>query len=281
MKRHLPGFATRLLVPAFLAASSLAVKTASAQDLQPPPPLEPAAPVPPYTAPGTPYSPGSPYAPGAATSGPVYGNSSDESKDSGLGLEWVYLNADIGVDYTNMNSLNSSNLQLQKTQSFGPAFGLGAGVRLLFFTAGARVRDLQLSDFSLWEVNAEAAFHIRIDHVDPYFGVRGGYAFVGTLSSDAVANGASNLTVHGFNAGLMFGFDYYFNHLLSVGLDGNPDFLFLQRPPVTLAQLPLPPGVTLTPQQIAAFQQQSAAYQQSGSSIGFGFAGTAHFGVHF
>jgi hypothetical protein len=260
-----PSGHARPAVAAAVGAGLLcAAQPAFAQDLQPPPPMS--AP----STPSTPYSP-TPYSPGA-TSGPVYGNANDEPKDSGLGLEWVWINADIGVDYTSMDSLSSSNLGIQKASSFGPAVGVGAGVRLLFFTLGARVRDLQLSDFSLWEVNGEAAFHIRIDHVDPYFGVRGGYAFVGTLSSDAVASGASDFSVHGFNAGLMFGFDYYFNHLFSVGLDGNPEFLFLQRPPI----------VSLTPaQQMFLNAQQLAAYQQSGSSVGFGFAGTAHFGVHF
>ena len=61
-----------------------------------------------------------------------------------------------------------------------------AGVRLLFFTLGARARDLQLSGFNLWELDGEAAFHIRIWRIDPYFGVRGGYAFVGSLGSGAV-----------------------------------------------------------------------------------------------
>jgi hypothetical protein len=271
-----PALARAAVAAAFGAGSLCAAQTAFAQDLQPPPPLSsPASDAPaatPYApAPSTPYSPISPYSPGA-TSGPVYGNARDESKDSGLGLEWVWINADVGVDYTSMNSLSSSNLQIQKASSFGPAFGVGAGVRLLFFTLGARVRDLQLSDFSLWEVNGEAAFHMRIDHVDPYFGVRGGYAFVGTLSSDAVANGASEFSVHGFNAGLMFGFDYYFNHWVSVGLDGNPDFLFLQRPPIGS----IPPAILA---QLSPAQQ--SAYQQSGSSIGFGFAGTVHAGVHF
>lgn len=278
MSLRIVAFSPRAVLSGALGVAALSASPASfAQDLQPPPPMSAPGPGTPYAQgpyaapPNAPYSPISPYSPGA-TSGPVYGNANDESKDSGLGLEWVWINADIGVDYTSMNSVSSSNLQIQKASSFGPAFGIGAGVRLLFFTAGVRVRDLQLTDFSLWEVNGEAAFHMRIDHVDPYFGVRGGYAFVGTLSSDAVANGASDFSVHGFNAGLMFGFDYYFNHLISVGLDGNPEFLFLQRPPV----VSLPPAVLaqLTP-------QQQTAYQQSGSSVGFGFAGTAHLGVHF
>ncbi len=246
-----------------LLASSLLASSAWGQDLQPPPPIDPN--------PAPPASPQVVPAPGTPTSGATTVTNTDESKDSGLGLEWLWLNAEIGADYTSMDSINSSNFQLQRSASAGPAFGVGAGVRILFFTAGVRARDLQLSDFSLWEVDAEAAFHTRIDHVDPYFGLRGGYAFVGTLSSDAVQTGASDFTVHGFNAGLMFGLDYYFSHFVSLGVDGNPEFLFLQRPPVTL-----PAGVEmlLTP-------AQQTAYRQSGSSVGFGIAGTVHLGVHF
>ena len=39
----------------------------------------------------------------------------------------------------------------------------------------------------LWELNGEAAFHVRVGHVDGYFGVRGGYNFVGSLNSSTVS----------------------------------------------------------------------------------------------
>jgi hypothetical protein len=192
----------------------------------------------------------------------------------------VWINADVGLNSTSMNSLSSSNLgSIQKTSSFGGVFGAGAGIRLFFFTAGVRVRDLQLSNFNLWEVDGEAAFHVRIDHVDPYFGARGGYAFVGTLSSDAVqtapGGSASDVSVHGVNLGLIFGVDVYLTHVISLGIEGNPEFLFLQRPPVAL-----PPGVD--PKLIPLLPpQEQTLYQESGSSIGFGFTGTAHLGLHF
>jgi hypothetical protein len=245
------------LCAAVAAAALLASGRARAQDLQPPPPMA-ASPSPP-----TYYSP----------------NASDQSQDSGLGLEWVYLNADAGFAYTNMQSLSESNLAIQQASSAGGAFGVGAGVRLLFFTLGARARDLQLSSFNLWELDGEAAFHIRIWRIDPYFGVRGGYAFVGALGSGAVAvasgGSASDVSVHGINVGPMFGIDVYASSLVSVGVDANAEFLFLKRPPA-----PLPPGVTQADVAMLP-QQQQELYNLSGSSIGFGAVLTAHLGLHF
>ena len=100
-------------------------------------------------------------APAAASPGPVAVVEKDQKKndttreleDGGLGLEWVYLNADVGTAFTDLVSLKSSNWQLQDNSASGPAFGLGAGVRLVFLSAGFRVRDLQLSSFSLWETD--------------------------------------------------------------------------------------------------------------------------------
>jgi hypothetical protein len=238
------------------ALVALAAGRASAQDLQAPPPL---ATSPAYT--------------------PTYSGTSDESKDSGLGLEWVYLNADVGGAYTNLQSLSESHLAIQQTSSAGGAFGLAAGVRLLFFTLGVRARDLQLSNFNLWELDGEAAFHIRIWRIDPYFGVRGGYAFVGSLGSGtvSVASGgsASDVSVHGINLGPMFGIDVYLSSLVSIGVDANAEFLFLKRPPA-----PLPQGVTQADVAMLP-QNQQQLYSLSGSSVGFGAVLTAHLGIHF
>src|SRR5579872_6234125 len=150
-------------------------------------------------------------------------NAQDESSDSGLGLEWVWLNADVGVSYVGLDSLNSSNFQVQNTKSVGPVFGVGAGVRLFFLTLGVRARDVPLSELNLWELNGEAAFHTRFDRFDPYIGVRGGYAFDGSLSSGTVqavqGQPPPGVNVHGWDVGPILGCDYYFNHYFSLGID--------------------------------------------------------------
>jgi hypothetical protein len=205
----------------------------------------------------------------------------DEAKDSGLGLEWVYLNADVGGGYASMNSFSEQTMGLTKTSSGGPAFGVGGGIRLVFFTVGVRARDLQLSGIGdLWELNLEAAFHTRIGHVDPYFGVRGGYNFVGQLNSQTanVATGdTSSVSVHGFNVGPIVGIDFYFVKYVSIGIELDSQFLFLQRPQLTI---PGPAGTQLA----AACQMDpkcAQLYNESGNSVGFAMVPTAHLGVHF
>jgi hypothetical protein len=252
---------------ALLASSVLFVRPAPAhaQSLEPPPPLPPGgSPAPSgYSLPSSPPTPTS--------------RSADESQDSGLGLEWVYLNADVGGAYVNMQSFSASNLALTKTEDGGPAFGFAAGVRLLFLTLGVRVRDLLLSSIgSLWELSLEGALHTRVWRIDPYFGVRGGYNFVGSLSGDSVsvASGGSpsDVSVHGFNIGPIVGIDVYLSSLVSIGADVDAQFLFLQRPKP-------PPPAGLSAQMVPA--QYQALYNESGSSAGFGVTSTAHLGIHF
>jgi hypothetical protein len=194
-------------------------------------------------------------------------------EDGGLGLEWVYLNADVGVAYSDLVSLKATNWALQDNTASGPAFGIGAGVRLVFLSAGLRVRDLQLSSFNLWETDAEAALHFRIWRVDGYVGARGGYAFLGSFSADALrastGDPTSNVAVHGWNVGPTAGLDVYFSKLVSLGIDANAEALFLERPP-----LPLRPGQTVAP-------QYASLYAMSGSSVGAGFVAMSHLGVHF
>jgi len=257
------------------AAASLAVlvapATARAQQLEPPPPMQQQPQPPP---------PGYENAP--PNSAPATIND-QESEDSGLGLEWVYLNADAGYGYANLESFSTTTLGMQKTASGGPAVGVGAGVRLLFLTLGLRARDLILDMGNLWEVGAEAAFHIRVWHIDPYFGVRGGYNFVGSLDTSTVGAAVGNtsgLSVHGFNVGPMAGIDLYLSHNFSIGADVDAQFLFISRPPV-----PVPGGLSVSqavanaPAQYRA--QAQMLYGSSGSSAGIQVTPTIHLGVHF
>jgi hypothetical protein len=226
--------------------------------------------------------PGAPGTSEASASANPAINPAEESKDSGLGLEWVYLNGDVGGGFASMDSFNSSTLGLQKTSSGGPAFGVAAGVRLIFFSLGVRVRDLQLSGIGdLWELNGEGAFHVRVGHVDGYFGARGGYNFVGSLNSSTanVATGdtPSSVSVHGFNVGPMLGLDVYLAKYVSIGVDADVQFLFLQRPKLTI---PGPAGTQLAAQ-CQADPQCAQLYSQSGNSAGIAFVPTAHLGIHF
>ena len=303
----------------FLGLASLCDRTASAQTPEPSTPTspapepaaptspapEPAAPTSPAPEPAAPTSPAAPanssYAPGEATSGPL--RDTEEKKDSGLGLEWLWIDAGGGIAYANMASFDSSSLALQNTAGSGPSFSVGAGLRLFSFTAGLRGRGLLLSTGNLVEIDGEVGLHTRIDHFETYFGLRGGYAFSGTLSPDTVGSAAAgggtppNVDVHGGNAGGMLGFEYYFNHYVSLGLDLNPEILFLQRPPQSnlkdgtptyQAALTLCNMIPGAAQQAQCTQTATSNYNnyqtirsQSGSSVGFAFIGSAHLGLHF
>ena len=263
---------TRSLALLVTTSVVLFASTASAQALQPPPG---------YPTSGAPpgYPAGQTSASTSGTSNPAISND-EESKDSGLGLEWVYLNGDVGGGFASMNSFSEQTLGLKQTSAGGPAFGFGGGVRLLFFSIGVRVRDIQLSGIGdLWELNGEAAFHTRIGHIDAYFGVRGGYNFVGSLNKSTVSVAAgdnpSSVSVHGFDVGPMVGIDFYLAKYVSIGIDAELQFLFLERPKV-----PLPAGlpesdVTSLP------EQEQQLYNESGNSAGFAFVPTAHLGIHF
>jgi hypothetical protein len=206
-------------------------------------------------------------------------NADDEHRDSGLGLEWVWFDADIGGSYVGVESFNSSNLSLQNTTFGGGAASLALGARVLFFTAGVRARYLFLGDLNLWELDGDIGFHTRIDRIDPYIVVRGGYAFDGSLGSGATSavsgQTPTGINLHGWNLGLAFGGDYYFVHYVSIGVDLNPEVLFLQRD-----KLALPAGYASLPPQAQQQILASPLYKESGNSIGFGFTGTVHLGLH-
>lgn len=248
---------TGLLVIATLTAGELTAGRAQAQALEAPPS----------------------FATSPSTTAPVATNADDERRDSGLGLEWVWLDFDAGASYVGLESFNSNNLSLQNTSLGGGAVSMAVGARLFFFTVGLRGRYLFLSDLNLWELDGDIGLHTRIDRIDPYVVLRGGYAFDGSLGAGAVSavNGATptGVNLHGWNVGVAFGGDYYFIHYLSLGIDLNPEVLFLQRD-----KLSLPAGFASLPLQAQQQVTSSPLYKESGTSIGFGFTGTIHLGLH-
>jgi hypothetical protein len=202
-----------------------------------------------------------------------------KSEDSGLGLEWVWLNADVGFSSIDFKSFSESQLALTDTSKSGLMYGFGAGLRLLFLTIGARVRNH--TAFNLWQINGEIGLHLfRVLRIDPYLAFRGGYDTVGTLSqsvnSAAAPSTQTDATVHGWNLGGALGLDFYFTSLFSIGAEAAGDFLFLKRPPATL-----PSSVSTLPQAQQDAIKSQPLYQQSGSSVGFGYGLSAHVGIHF
>jgi hypothetical protein len=225
--------------------------------------------------PGTidPNSPGAPNATPPQTATTQQLNEA-EQKDTGRGLEFVYLNAEAGFSYMSLASFDSSSLGIQRTDHAGGMIGFGAGLRLLVLTIGANIRYNMVGAFNLWQIEGVVGLHIPAGWFDPYFALRGGYDFVGALGDGAAnlvgSNTSSDISVHGGNVGISGGLDYYFTKWFSIGADGTFDILFLKRPP-----LPLPAGVP------ASAVAGNALYEQSGSSVGFGLIASGHLGLHF
>jgi hypothetical protein len=204
----------------------------------------------------------------------------EEKKDNGRIFEIVWANVEGGFSYVNMNQLSSKNLALQNTSSAGGLFGFGAGIRLFILTLGVRARLNQLSAFSFWEVNGELGFHIPAGHWDPYLALHGGYTFSGALDSATTVNTSAsttpgNVDIHGADAGLSIGADYYFLKVLSAGFDVTGQALFLSRPPATQ-----PAGFSDLPPAEQAMIKNQPLYGATGDSVGFGISGSLHFGVH-
>jgi hypothetical protein len=272
----------RRLLPSLGAAAVLAVTSnALAQDLQPPPPMQqPAqpglAPPPPMQQPLGQPQPNNEQLQKQETAKKL---DEAESEDSHRSFELFWIDGSIGGSYIDMAQFSSSDLAVKKTSAGGPAFSLGAGIRLLVFYAGARLRYNALSLFNLWQINGELGIKVPISSIDFMAGLHGGYSFVGRLGDANQATDTSTpasndaVSVRGFNVGLDVALDYYVSSLFSVGFGVLGDALILNRPPVDL-----PSGLTAE-QQAAA--KDDPLYQKSGTSAGLGLAGMLRLGLHF
>ena len=177
-----------------------------------------------------------------------------------------------------MAQFSSDQFAVKKTSAGGPAFSIGAGLRLVVFVVGARLRYNALSSFNLVQINGEVGLKLPISSVDILIGLHGGYSFVGRLGDANEATSTSTPTsndavsIRGFNRGLEFAVDYYVTSLFSVGVGAIGDFLLLNRPPV-----PIPANV---PAEQQAAIKADPLYQKSGTSAGLEVGGMLRLGIH-
>jgi hypothetical protein len=192
-----------------------------------------------------------------------------DQEDSGRGLEWVWLNAEIGAEHLGLSTFKSKDLldpKLVKSSQTGLLYGAGVGVRILVFTAGVRFRLGSFSEWQLWTLNAEGGLRIPLGSLEPYFTVGAGYASLGSFKTSAPAS--SKADVKGFNARLGAGLDYYLSNTFSVGANFTGDLLFLSRSSVAGAAA-------------STSGDEATVYAKDGSSIGAGATLTAVVGLHF
>jgi len=191
-----------------------------------------------------------------------------DKEDAGRGLEWVWLNAEVGGEHLGLQTFKADGLvdgELIKTTQTGLVFGAGLGLRLLFFTVGARFRMGMFSDWRLWTLGAEGGLRIPMGRLEPYATVGAGYAALGSFST---TSRASRADVKGFNARVAFGVDYYLSNTFSVGSNLSGDLLVLARPAIPNPSAPVE-------------LRLPTVYDKDGSGIGAGATLTAVVGLHF
>jgi hypothetical protein len=200
-----------------------------------------------------------------------------EREDAGRGLEFFWINGEIGFEHLGLQTFKANNLvdaAVVDTTQTGLLFGGGLGVRLVFLTLGARFRLGTFSEWQLWTLNGELGIRIPLGSLEPYFTLGAGYASIGAFDTANVGAdlNSAGVDITGFDIRGGFGIDYYLSDAFSLGANLTGDLLFLTRP-----------GVDPTKFQGTATGGQAAAqvYAADGSSIGSGVTLTAVVGLHF
>ncbi len=204
-----------------------------------------------------------------------------EREDSGRGLEFFYINAEIGAEHLGLQTFKANNLVdagVVKTSQTGLAMGAGLGLRVVFLTVGPRFRIASFEEWQLWTLNAELGIRIPLGSIEPYFTLGGGYASVGSFDSGNLGGNLNNddVDITGFNVRGGFGLDIYLSSVFSIGANLTGEMLFLTRPGVDPSKL----NTTGTGTGGAA-EASAEIYGADGSSIGAGTTLTAVLGLHF
>jgi hypothetical protein len=220
-----------------LASSSLALAwcgTALAQSTPPgPPPPAPSSAASSLSTGGLAPPPAvdaspAPAAPGTATPASTEAAlDRADREDSGRGLEFVWLNAEVGVMHLGLATFHDDHLldpSEVKTNETGVLTGAGLGVRLVFVTVGARFRYAPMPDYKLWSLALEGGIHAPFGALEPYGTLDLGYVSLGSFPGKSAGQ-----AVHGFDARLSAGLDYYLTNLFSVGIDVSGDLMLLER----------------------------------------------------
>ncbi len=204
-----------------------------------------------------------------------------EKEDSGRGLEFFYLNGEVGMEHLGLQTFKANHLvdaNVVKSTQTGLMYGGGLGVRLVFLTLGARFRMGNFSDWQLWTLNGEVGLHIPLGNLEPYFTLGGGYASLGSFSAGNLGSNLNKagVSIKGYDIRAGAGLDYYITPIFSVGANLTGEMLGLTRPGVSASKLKSSASGTGSTQQAAA-----DVYAADGSSIGAAVSLTGVIGLHF
>lgn len=151
-----------------------------------------------------------------------------ERRDSGRGLEFVWVTGELGLSHVALTGLGDSDFAPGAvTTATGLGWGAAVGVRFLYFVAGAHFRLSALDAFDLWTLTADLGLKVPFGNFEPYATLAVGYAGVSGLDASGTTFGAGGIPLR-----LALGGDYYLSDYISVGASVSGEFLFLSRDPV-------------------------------------------------
>ena len=194
-----------------------------------------------------------------------------DEEDTGRGLEFAWLNGEVGYEVVGLHALSGDSLvdgELLAATQNGLVYGGGVGVRLFVVHLGARFRYGSFQDWALWTLDAEAALRVPLGQFEVYGALAAGYVSIGGFKTEVetAALDVGELKASGLNARLAGGLDYYLSNTFSIGANLAGELLILSRPAVSVADMP---------------SDAEAVYASDGSSLGAAFTSMLVLGLHF
>lgn len=186
-----------------------------------------------------------------------------EREDSGRGLQFFWIDAELGGRWSDFALISDSGLldgeDIQATNLL-PTIGLGAGVRFLYFTVGARYRLNLTGDLPFWTAGLEGALRVPMGNWEPYALVGGGY--LRTLQYEDKCGGCyKDLVISGGYAAIGGGIDYFVTPVFAVGTRLDVEVPFVSRD--------------------ALPQATEGVYATDGSAVGLSANLGLHLSLHF
>ena len=277
----------RLLLSSATAATIVAAATiASAQ--WPAPSAQPAPGTPPAPSPWGSMQAGGLAPPPPMPAGPPSEASKTEElldrskkKDSGRGLEWVWVDVGGGFEHLGLRTFEPKNEAFAAgfvdTTASGGMLSGGFGARLLFFTLGARGRIAFYSPYNRLSLGPELGFHFPVGDLDPHADLGFGWTGLGSFNG-AVAGDADAITMRGIYARVGGGVDYYLTPAFSVGVVGSIELVHLSRAGISPAEIA---AIKALPSLSAAERDHADLLGAEATSNGGAFSATGQLGLHF
>lgn len=187
-----------------------------------------------------------------------------DREDAGRGLEFVWLDAGVGYQYLAPAGFREQEFlpDARWQKGSGLAISGALGLRLLYFSLGARFRYTPLPEFAFYTLGPELGLRIPYGSWEPYVLLGVGYAHLGGAKTEL---GQKISGVAGLFGRVGGGLDYYFSKTFSIGGQLAFDYLGLRRK----AQAEL------------CQSDASCAYASTGRASGYDLTLGLTLGLHF